>query len=73
MFFKSGDPTLAGRFRMRAMHAIMSRWPRTLSLPIMPTGSIPLHWDLIWTPKGHIVDPAEARKYDKEGAENQPH
>ncbi len=73
MFFKSEDPKLADKFRMRAMRVIMSRWPGTLSLPIMPTGSIPLHRDLVRTPKGYIVDPAAARKYDKEGAENQPH
>jgi hypothetical protein len=73
MFLKSEDPKLADKFRMRAMRVIMSRWPGTLSLPIMPTGSIPLHRDLVRTPKGYILDPAAARKYDKESVDNQPH
>jgi hypothetical protein len=63
-FFRGEDPTLAGRFRERAMREIMLRWPDTLSLPIMPTGAIPLHRDLIRTPNGYIVNPSEAHKYE---------
>jgi hypothetical protein len=62
--FSSGkDPTLSSRFRETAMHEIMQRWPGTLSLPIMPTGAIPLHRDLIRTPDGYIVNPTEAYRY----------
>jgi hypothetical protein len=55
------------------MREIIVRWPSTLSLPIMPTGAIPLHRDLIHTPNGYIVNPSEAHKYELEGTERQPH
>ena len=51
-------------FRERAMHEIMLRWPITLSLPIMPTGAMPLPRDLVRTPNGYVVDPSEAHKYE---------
>ena len=72
-FSRGEDPTLASGFRERAMREIMLRWPSTLSLPIMPTGAIPLHRDLIQTPNGYIVNPSEAHKYQLEGTERQPH
>jgi len=37
------------------MREIMQRWPCTLSLPIMPTGAIPLHGDLVRTSNGYMV------------------
>jgi hypothetical protein len=64
MFSKGNDPKLNGRFQQRAMDAIMRRWPETLSLPIMPTGAIPLHRDLIKTSNGYVVDPTQAHKYE---------
>jgi hypothetical protein len=63
-FARGKDPALAARFRERAMHEIMLRWPSTLSLPIMPTGAIPLAQDLVRTPRGYVVNPSEAHKYD---------
>jgi hypothetical protein len=63
-FSKGKDPTLSSRFRERAMHEIMLRWPSTLSLPIMPTGAIPLPRDLVRTPNGYVVNPSEAHKYE---------
>ena len=45
------------------MHEIMLHWSGTLSLPIMPTGAIPLHRDLVRTPNGYIVNPSDAYKY----------
>jgi hypothetical protein len=72
-FFKGRDLTLASRFRESAMREIMVRWPGTLSLPIMPTGAIPLHTDLVRAPTGYIVKPSEAHKYDLAGAETRPH
>ena len=50
-FSRGKDPAISARFRERAMHEIMLHWPSTLSLPIMPTGAIPLHRDLIRTPQ----------------------
>jgi len=63
MFFRGKDPALSSRFRERAMHAIKRQWPNTLPLPIMPTGAIPLHADLIRTTTGYVVKPSEAHRY----------
>lgn len=73
MFSRGKDPAMVARFRERAMHEIMLHWPSTLSLPIMPTGSIPLRRDLIRTPTGYMVKPSEAQKYDLTGTATQTH
>lgn len=62
-FSKGEDPARTERFRDAAMREIMRRWPETMSLPIMPTGAIPLAHDLVRTPQGYIVNPSEAAKY----------
>jgi len=72
MFSRGEDPAMAARFRERAMHEIMLHWPSTLSLPIMPTGAIPLHGDLLRTPTGYIVNPSVGHKYDLTGTKMQP-
>ena len=54
------------------MDEIMVHWPGTLALPIMPTGAIPLHQDLVLTPAGYIVKPSEAHKYQL-ASKTQPH
>jgi hypothetical protein len=64
MFSKGNDSATAARFRERAMHEVLLQWPSTLSLPIMPSGSIPLRRDLIRTATGYSVKPSEAHKYD---------
>jgi hypothetical protein len=64
MFSRGKDPALTSRFRERAMREIMLRWLETLSLPIMPTGAIPLTRDLVRTPNGYVVNPTEAHKYE---------
>jgi hypothetical protein len=66
-FDRGEDPALSSRFREETMREVVRNWPATLSLPIMPTGAIPLHRDLIATPKGYVVDPAEAHKYSLHG------
>jgi hypothetical protein len=66
-FARGEYPALSSRFREDTMREVMRNWPATLSLPIMPTGAIPLHRDLIATPKGYVVDPAEASKYALHG------
>lgn len=73
MFSRGENPQLATKFRESVMRKIMKRWPDTLTLPIMPNGSIPLQSDLIRTPHGYIVNPSEAYKYQLVGAEKQPH
>lgn len=73
MFSRGKDPAMAARFRERAMHEVILHWPSTLSLPIMPTGAIPLHRDLVRTTSGYIVKPSEAHKYDLPGMAAQSH
>jgi hypothetical protein len=68
-FSRGEDPEIATRFRERLMHEVRERWPDTLALPIMPTGAIPLHDDLVRTPDGYVVDPAAASKYELEVGE----
>lgn len=72
-FSRSENPQLATKFRESVMRKIMKRWPDTLTLPIMPTGAIPLHSDLIRTPNGYKVNPSEAYKYGLVGTEKRPH
>lgn len=71
MFCRGKDPALSSTFRERAMRGIELRWPDTLSLPIMPTGAIPLHADLVRTHNGYIVKPSEAHKYQVEDRKKQ--
>jgi hypothetical protein len=49
MFSKGGHPDLAARFRQRVRAKIIQRWPDARSLPIMPTGSIPLRHHMVLT------------------------
>jgi len=73
MFSRGENPALTSRFRERVMREIMLRWPSTLSPPIMPTGAIPLHGDLVRTPNGYIVNLSEAHKYRLDATESRPH
>ncbi len=73
MFSKGEDQALSSRFREDALREIKLRWPDTLSLPIMPTGAIPLARDLVRTPNGYIVNPTEAYRYQLRGPEAPPH
>lgn len=63
-FAKGENPKRFAQFRQRLMQSLARRWPGTLSLPIMPTGAIPLPADLIRTPSGYAVKPAEKARYD---------
>jgi len=63
-FSRGEDPRLAARFRERAMRRILARWPSTQSLPILPTGAIPLTADLRLTPEGYRVKPEAASQYE---------
>jgi len=64
MFSRGKNPALTSRFQENAMREIMLRWPGTLSLPIMPTGAVPLVQDLVRTPNGYMVNPSAAQKYE---------
>jgi hypothetical protein len=63
MFSQGENPSLSTRFRERVMNKIVERWPHTQSLPIMPTGAIPLHRHLRRTPDGYRVEPSVADNY----------
>lgn len=58
------DSARSRRFRESVMPAIKAEWTGTASLPIMPTGAIPLTEDLVRTPQGYIVKPSAAAKYE---------
>ncbi len=72
VFLRGKDPILSSRFRESAMREILLRWPGTLSLPIMPTGAIPLHRDLVRMPNGYIVNPSEAYRYQLKDTQSRP-
>jgi hypothetical protein len=55
------------------MREIMLHWPGTLPLPIMPTGAIPLHRDLLRTSTGYVVNPSEAHRYGLDATTDQRH
>jgi hypothetical protein len=57
------DPAKVLRFRERLVPLIQNAWPDTSSLPIMPSGSIPLADDLVRTPSGYAVKPSAVTKY----------
>ena len=62
--FSLGEsPSRSALFREALVSRIKEAWPGTMSLPIMPSGAIPLTDDLIRTPDGYAVKPSEASKY----------
>jgi hypothetical protein len=62
-FFKGQDFRRFAAFRQTLMAEITKRWPRTASLPIMPSGAIPLSRDLVLTPAGYQVKPSAVPTY----------
>jgi hypothetical protein len=63
-FAKGEEPERTARFRDSVMRPIKVRWPKTVALPIMPTGAIPLHADLVPTRDGYRVKRDAASKYE---------
>lgn len=62
-FNKGEDPPRSAKFREALMRKVVRRWPQTLSLPILPTGGLPLSSDLIRTPSGYAVSPSAEGRY----------
>jgi hypothetical protein len=62
-FDRGQDPQSFSQFRSDLMPQVQKRWPNTASLPIMPTGAIPLADDLVRTPSGYAVRPSGRLKY----------
>jgi len=67
-FPRGKDPHSSSAFREATMKRIVQHWPQTLSLPIMPSGAIPFHRDMIRTPTGYVLKPSEAHVYALRGA-----
>jgi hypothetical protein len=62
-FSKGEDPRRVEMFRNALLPQIKRRWPNTMSLPIMPSGVIPLPDDLVLTSTGYQVRPSAESKY----------
>lgn len=63
-FSQSDVPERTARYRDNLMSRVILRWPKTEVLPIMPTGAIPLHNDLVLTDEGYRVKRRAAPKYE---------
>jgi hypothetical protein len=66
LFSLGQDPDRSRRFRERLLAKIRSAWPDTASLPITPSGGIPLSADMVRTPAGYVLKPSAAGKYAAE-------
>lgn len=62
-FPRGQDPSRSDKFREVLVARIKDDWPATASLPIMPSGAIPLVQDLVRTKSGYQVRPSAASKY----------
>lgn len=62
-FPKGEAPLRSMRFQKALMARVRQGWPETASLPIMPSGAIPLTEDLVRTDAGYSVKPGAAGKY----------
>lgn len=63
-FSRGTNPAQSRQFREALVPALRAAWPDIASLPIMPSGAIPLTEDLVQTPQGYIVKPSAAAKYE---------
>ena len=63
-FVRGKDIPRATRFRTAALKDIRRRWPNAMTLPVLPSGGLPLPEHLRPTPNGYKVDPAAAANYD---------
>ena len=62
-FAKGQRPERSAEFREKVMQRIKRRWPKTLSLPIMPSGGIPNPYQLRRTDDGYKLNPEYASNY----------
>ena len=63
-FSLGSDPVRSRHFRETLVPAVKNHWPDSASLPIMPSGAIPLQEDLDRTANGYIVKRSAAGKYE---------
>lgn len=65
-FNRGEDPDQESHFRRSAVLAVKARWPRTKTLPILPSGGLPHARDIISTPDGYRIKFSEAGSYELE-------
>ena len=63
-FLKGQDVARATTFRKRVLADIALRWTDAKSLPVLPSGGLPLPDDLRLTPTGYKIDPSAAPRYE---------
>ena len=62
-FPKGQVPERSTKFRMQLIGAIRHRWPNSRSIPILPSGALPLAVDLRETPFGYKGSKSAAPRY----------
>lgn len=62
-FAKSEQPEKATLFRNALVEQMKRRWPDTISIPVQPSGALPLPRDRVRTSIGYQVKPEESAKY----------
>lgn len=63
-FARGEDPKRSARFRDAVLGDVRNRWPDAKSLPIMPTGALPLVDDLRLTRDGYRIAASAAQRYE---------
>lgn len=56
------EPTASTR--QRILSALRARWPNLRTVPILPSGGVPLSQDVVWTRDGYKVAPEKASGYE---------
>jgi hypothetical protein len=62
-FARGRYPDRAARFREAVLAEVHRRWPRAQTLPVLPSGGLPLPRDLRLTKAGYAIAPAAAATY----------
>jgi hypothetical protein len=62
-FIRGERPDLAARTRAQLIAEIKRRWPDARSIPVMPSGALPLATDLTWTGTSYVVKPDRLASY----------
>jgi hypothetical protein len=62
-FYRGPEPKFAEQFWDTLTGEIRRRWPDVHSIPILPSGGLPLSNDLILTPQGYKIVRSAAERY----------
>jgi hypothetical protein len=63
-FVKGKDIARAARFRQAVLADIIRRWSDAKSIPVLPSGGVPLPQDLTLTPSGYKITPGASATYE---------